>query len=162
MNRVISIIPVWILFIGICLSSCTPKEERRILVIHSYEDTYAGYSQFNKSIAKEFRKQGIHANLSILYLDCESYLRQEELDRMNTLLDSVASWKPELILVNEDQATYSLLECGNPLVSQIPIVFAGVNYPNWELIKQYPNITGFHDKMDFIANINMARKLFGQ
>lgn len=162
MNKIAGIILFWILFIGICLGSCIPKKEKRILVIHSYEDTYAGYSQFNKLIAKEFRKQGVRADLSIFYLDCEIHLEQEELDRMNAILDSVASWKPEIIIVNEDQATYSLLKCGHPLVSQIPIVFAGVNYPNWELIKQYPNVTGFHDKMDFMANINMARKLFGQ
>lgn len=162
MNKIADIIPFWILFIGICLGSCTPKEERRILVIHSYEDTYAGYSQFNKLIAEEFRKQGIHADLSILYLNCEAYLAQEELDRMNAMLDSVAGWKPEIILVNEDQATYSLLKCGNALVKQIPIVFAGVNYPNRKLIGQYPNVTGFHDKMDFMANIDMGRRLFGE
>lgn len=151
----------WIIILGIFSGSCTPKEERRVLVIHSYEDTYAGYPQFNKAIAKEFRKQGIHAELCVLYLDCESYLKKEELERMNFLLDSIKGWKPEIILVNEDQATYSLLECGNPLTQKIPIVFGGVNYPNWDLIKQYHNVTGFHDKMDFKKNIDMAKRLLG-
>lgn len=150
------------ILVGIGSSSCSPEEERRVLVIHSYEDSYAGYPVFDKLIKKEFRKKNIKADLCVLYLDCESYLEKEELERMNFMLDSVANWKPEVIIVNEDQATYSLLKCGNPLVKQTPVVFAGVNYPNWELIEQYPNVTGFHDKLDFKANIEMARKLWGQ
>lgn len=150
------------ILVGIGSISCSPEEERRVLVIHSYEESYAGYPVFDKLIKKEFRKKNIKADLCVLYLDCESYLEKEELERMNFMLDSVASWKPEVIIVNEDQATYSLLKCGNPLVKQTPVVFAGVNYPNWELIEQYPNVTGFHDKLDFKANIEMARKLWGQ
>lgn len=64
-------------------------------------------------------------------------------------MDSIAKWKPEIILVNDDQTTYSLLKSHNPILKEIPIVFSGVNYPNWELIKQYDNVTGFEDKIDF-------------
>ncbi len=161
MNHITCLIYLWTL-LGVCSACSTPKEEKRILVIHSYEETYAGYPLFNDLIKEEFRKQGIHAELFIQYLDCEAYLDTEELARMSLLLDSVSNWKPEIILVNEDQAAYSLLKCGHSLVKQLPIVFAGVNYPNWELIKEYSNVTGFHDKIDFMANINMGRRLFGQ
>ena len=162
MNKRFYIILFFIAWLGMGLSSCSPKEEKRILVIHSYEESYAGYPLFNKQIYKEFKKKGIHANMRVLYLDCESYQEKEELERMNSMLDSVAMWKPEIIIVNEDQATYSLLKCGNPLVKQIPVVFSGVNYPNWELIKQYPNVTGFHDTLDIKSNIVMAKKLLGE
>ena len=148
--------------VGLCISSCTRKEVRRVLVVHSYEENYVGYPQFNQIILDEFNKQGIQADLRFIYLDCESYNEKGELEQMNILLDSIAYWKPEIILVNEDQATYSLLKCGNPIVKQLPIVFGGVNYPNWNLIKQYPNVTGFHDKIDFKANIEMGVKLFGK
>lgn len=161
MNKMTYIIFLTIMFLGGCSSCGSPKEERRILVVHSYEDSYAGYPVFNKLIDKEFRKQGIQADFCTLYLDCELYQEKDELERMNSMLDSVASWKPDIILVNEDQATYSLLKCGNPLVRQIPVVFAGVNYPNLNLIKQYPNVTGFQDRLDIIANIEMGLKLLG-
>lgn len=48
-----------------------------------------------------------------------------------------------------------------PYLKEIPIVFAGVNYPNWSLLKKYPNVTGLHDKQDFIKNIEFIHKLFG-
>lgn len=146
----------------ICAIGCTKKETRRILIIHSYEESYAGYTYFNHLIAKEFQKKGINADLCTFYLDCESYQEKDELKRMSLLLDSIVDWKPEAIIVNDDQATYSLLKCNHPLVKQVPIVFSGVNYPNWDIIKQYPNVTGFHDKIDFMANIQMAKSILGE
>ena len=69
---------------------------------------------------------------------------------------------PEVILVNDDQAAYSLFKCCHPLAKEIPVVFGGVNYPNWELLKEYPNVTGFHDRMDLMKNIRLGAKLFGE
>lgn len=160
-NRGIQLLICVILFWS-CAISCTKKETRRILIIHSYEESYAGYPQFNHLIAKEFQKKKINADLCILYLDCESYQEKAELDRMRRMLDSVTAWKPEAIIVNDDQATYSLLKCDHPLAKRVPIVFSGVNYPNWDLIKQYTNVTGFHDKIDFIPNIEMAKSILGE
>ena len=82
---------------------------------------------------------------------------------MYHLLDSVSDgWEPEIILVNDDQAAYSLFKCCHPLAKEIPVVFGGVNYPNWELLKEYPNVTGFHDRMDLMKNIRLGAKLFGE
>ena len=99
----------------------------------------------------------IHA----FYLDCEQYLDSAEIARMYNYIDSIKEIKPDIILVNDDQACYSLLACGHPYLKEIPIVFAGVNYPNWSLLKKYPNVTGLHDKQDFIKNIEFIHKLFG-
>ena len=86
---------------------------------------------------------------------------EPEIARMYNYIDSIKEIKPDIILVNDDQACYSLLACGHPYLKEIPIVFAGVNYPNWSLLKKYPNLTGLHDKQDFIKNIEFIHKLFG-
>lgn len=149
-------------FFVLLLSSCTsPERTRRVLVIHSYEQGFAGYPEFNKLIDERFRKNEIDADIHTAYLDCDSLSAQGELEFMRALLESLAGWKPEVILVNEDQATYSLLSCGHPLTHQIPIVFAGVNYPNWKLIKKFDNVTGFHDKPDYVTNIREIEELAG-
>ena len=94
-----------LLLLGV--SSCSQKEERRILVVHSYEETYAAYPEFNRMIAEQFEKEKIDADIRTVYLDCESYWEEPELERMRFLVDSVSKdWRPEVILVNEDQATY--------------------------------------------------------
>lgn len=143
-------------------ASCSKKKEYRVLVVHSYEESCASYPDFNKMISHEFKKRGMKTDIRTLYLNCESYLDGPEQARMSEMLDSLIHWRPDVILVNEDQATYSLLKCGNPLVKEVPIVFAGVNYPNWGLIKQFPNVTGLHDKIDFKTNIKMIQYFYGK
>ena len=71
-NRgIFRLLPVFLLlFLGV--SSCSQKEERRILVIHSYEETYAAYPEFNRMIAEQFEKEKIDADIRTVYLDCES------------------------------------------------------------------------------------------
>lgn len=145
------------------LNSCSDREERRILIVHSYEESYVGYPDFNRLIDKEFRRNGVNADIRIVYLDCEAFQEEPELKYMYHLLDSVSDgWEPEVILVNDDQAAYSLFKCCHPLAKEIPVVFGGVNYPNWELLKEYPNVTGFHDRMDLMKNIRLGAKLFGE
>ena len=153
----------WIFLFFFVLNSCSDREERRILIVHSYEESYVGYPDFNRLIDKEFRRNGVNADIRIVYLDCESFQEEPELKYMYHLLDSVSDgWEPEVILVNDDQAAYSLFKCCHPLVKEIPVVFGGVNYPNWELLKEYPNVTGFHDQMDLMKNIRLGAKLFGE
>ena len=141
------------------LSSCNSERHRHILVVHSYDPNYAGYPEFNERIKNEFSKRGIQARLKFFYLNCENARSQKEVSLLTNLLDTIGYWKPEVILVNEDQATYSLLATRHPLLKSTPIVFAGVNYPNWELIKQYNTVTGFHDKIDFVRNFEIIRRL---
>lgn len=162
MNRgLVNLLPLFLLlFLGV--SSCSKKEERRILVVHSYEESYDAYPDFNRMIAEQFKKEKVDADIRIVYLDCESYWEEPELARMRFLVDSISQgWKPEIILVNEDQAAYSLMKCNVPLAKEIPVVFGGVNYPNWGLLKYHPNVTGFHDKIAFNENVEVAKTLFG-
>lgn len=138
------------------------KQVYKILLVHSYAPDYVAYSDLNQMIADGFSAQGIQANIRTFYLDCEQYEEIDETQRMYDCMDSVSSWQPDLILVNEDQATYSLLACGHPLVQATPIVFTGVNFPNWELLKSYKEVTGLWDKPDYLETINMVEKLLGK
>lgn len=144
--------------------SCTipKKDSKRIVLIHSFEEGRENYAVFNKELAKELDKQQIDADIHTFYLDCEQYLDKDERERIYNYIESIQGIKPDIILVNDDQATYSLLTCEHPFIQQIPIVFAGVNYPNWNLIKKFPNVTGWYDKQDFIKNIEFIHALFGR
>ncbi|KAA3864495.1 hypothetical protein F3F80_18440, partial [Bacteroides ovatus] len=72
LNRVIfRLLPLFsLLLLGV--SGCSQKEERRILVVHSYEETYEAYPEFNRMIAEQFDKEKINADIPTVYLDCES------------------------------------------------------------------------------------------
>ena len=147
----------------ILLTGCHKKKEvRRVIVIHSYEKDYIGYASINKEIIKNFQERGIEPDIHFFYLDCESYNEDSEITVMNNFLESQKKWNPEIILVYDDQATYTLLKSEKSFEINAPIVFGGVNYPNWNLIKQHSNVVGFHDKIGFKANIDLAKQLFGK
>ena len=150
-----------ILFMSIFMSCSPTSKTHKILVIQSYETEYKGYTDIETKIAKEFHRQGLDVAIDYFYLDCESYLSDQEMSMMRERLDSSALFKPELILVYDDQATFSLMASDHPLTHDVPIVFAGVNYPNWDLIKKYPNITGFWDKPEYLKTCRISEELFG-
>ena len=152
-------IPIFLVFL--LALGCQEKEEKKVVLIHSFEQKKDTYPIFNETLKRTFDKQKVNPEIHTFYLDCEQYLDSAEIARMYNYIDSIKEIKPDIILVNDDQACYSLLACGHPYLKEIPIVFAGVNYPNWSLLKKYPNVTGLHDKQDFIKNIEFIHKLFG-
>src|SRR5574344_2530640 len=146
-------------FLGFFLIS-SPKERHRILIIQSYESTCLTSQALTAEIIKDFKEAGLIPEVRYFYLDCESYLNDPEIKHMSHLIDSVTAdgWKPEVILVNDDQATYSLLMSGHKLTHSTPIVFAGVNFPNKSLLKKYPNVTGFKDSIDILTNLRFIKE----
>ena len=155
------IFAIFIFLVSLLTLGCQEKEEKKVVLIHSFEQKKDTYPIFNEVLERTFNKQKINPKIHTFYLDCEQYLDSAEIARMYNYIDSIKEIKPDIILVNDDQACYSLLACGHPYLKEIPIVFAGVNYPNWSLLKKYPNLTGLHDKQDFIKNIEFIHKLFG-
>lgn len=159
---IISILFLIPLFPGKAFANAENNRKFRVLVVHSYAPDYVAYPDLNRMIAEGFQRQDIQAEIRTFYLDCEQYRETEETQRMYDYIDSVCSWQPDLILVNEDQATYSLLSCGHPLVQATPVVFTGVNFPNWELLKKYTEITGIWDKPDYLETIRMVEQILGK
>lgn len=137
------------------------KPVRKVLIIHSYTEKLSTASIFCEEIRKNLRKKGIEPEIRIFYLDAERYKAADEETRMYKYLNSLQDWDPDIILVNDDQATYTLMACGHPLGKKTPVVFSGVNFPNWELLKQHPNFTGFWDKPEYVATLRLIEKLYG-
>lgn len=151
-----------ILLLTVCFScDRSVSDMKRVLVIQSYEPEYDGYHGTEHKIRNEFRRNHIKADIRTFYLDCETYLDKEEKARIYNYLDSLSGWPPDIILTYDDQACYSFMNCDHPLSKQIPTIFAGVNYPNWNLLKQHPNVTGYWDRPEFLKTIKMAEDIFG-
>lgn len=96
------------------------------------------------------------------YLNCEKYGSTDEERRISGFIDDSSIWGADLIAVLDDQATYSLMACNHPKIRKIPVVFSGVNYPNMELLQQYPNVTGYIDKPDYLKTCQMIERIMGK
>ena len=153
------LLPLFLLVANSCERSTT---EKRILIVQSYEPDFQAYKDIEEAFKKGFQKEGIHASIFTFYLNCEAYQSLEEKQRIYTELNTLSLWKPDIIIVNDDQATYSLLACEHPLLDSVPIVFTGVNYPNIPLIQKYPNVSGFWDKPDYRKNVELIERIMGK
>lgn len=137
------------------------NEEYHILILQSYAEDLAVYARFNKLIDRHLKDSGIQAKYKTFYLDSERHSVKEGENLLYNFLDSM-NWVPDIILSNDDEVTCALMECDHPLSTSIPVVFGGVNFPNWELIHAHPNMTGFWDKPDYITTIQLIKKLYGK
>ena len=153
------LLPLFLLVANSCERSTT---EKRILIVQSYEPDFQAYKDIEEAFKKGFQKEGIPASIFTFYLNCEAYQSLEEKQRIYTELNTLSLWKPDIIIVNDDQATYSLLACEHPLLDSVPIVFTGVNYPNIPLIQKYPNVSGFWDKPDYRKNVELIERIMGK
>ena len=108
------------------------KELFNVLVIQSYNQSLSAYSKFDKLLHEELEKEQIYSSIHTFYLDCERYNATDEEARMYSFLDTL-SFKPDIIISNDDQATYTLMACNHPLGKTVPVVFSGVNFPNWKI-----------------------------
>lgn len=97
------------------LKAHTNEPLYKVLVIHSYTKDLVTYSKFSNLVSEKLKQKKINTDVRTFYLDSERYNEAEENARMYQYLDSIKHWNPDIILVNDDQATYTLMACNHPL-----------------------------------------------
>lgn len=82
----------------------------KIWVVHSHENSYEQYEEYNRLLEKNFAHQGIRAQFCYNYLDCNRYVEVAEDSICKHWIDSVdaADAWPDLIITTEDQSTYAM------------------------------------------------------
>ena len=151
---------VLLIAVAVILTGCSGSKRYKVLLIQSYDKEYAKASLLEKGVKDYFKKEGVKADLDVAYMDCEIKTSDEEVNFLRKLVDSYSGKQLDLIIVCDDQATFSLLETQHPETYRIPIVFCGVDYFNPELMKGHSNVTGFILHHDFTQTVNLAKKLF--
>ena len=154
-----------VMLLLVCLFGCTHSlrsPQHKIALIHSYQRGYSNAERINKLFASELKKNGLQCEIKSYYLNCEKYGSTDEERRISGFIDDSSIWGADLIAVLDDQATYSLMACNHPKIRKIPVVFSGVNYPNTELLQQYPNVTGYIDKPDYLKTCQMIERIMGK
>lgn len=147
------------------LGSCTYNNHSplyKIALIHSYQEGYNNAEKINSLLQKELTQKGIQCEIRKYYLNCEKYNSVDEEQRCIHFAEDLKQWGANLIAVLDDQATYSLMACNSPVVKEMPVVFSGVNYPNMDLLAQYPNVTGYIDKPNYMNTCRMIEKIMGK
>lgn len=134
----------------------------KIALVHSYEEGHVDAERIHKILKKELNNRGVNCVFREYYLDCDQLNEGPEKERASLIIDDLTEWGAMLVAVFDDQATYSIMACHNPLLRNLPVVFSGVNYPNEGLLQQYPNVTGYADVPDYLNTVRMVERIMGK
>lgn len=130
-----------------------------VLVLHSYNDIGQDGSYFRNYMEERFRHHGMNVTINHLYLDLihkeAPFVDDDGEDRF---VETVLSYYPDVILINDDLAFHYIIQNEDVLVRTIPSVFAGVSASSF-VHQDYPLMTGWRDPVDLAANCNLYRNL---
>ena len=73
------IFAIFIFLVSLLTLGCQEKEEKKVVLIHSFEQKKDTYPIFNEVLERTFNKQKINPKIHTFYLDCEQYLDSAEI-----------------------------------------------------------------------------------
>ena len=146
---------------------CSDREEDNdkphILVMFSENKEAYRFADCEGIIAKALKDKGVDADISFEYLNCGHWEANLEIEEARKIVERANAHKPlAMIMLFGDQATYSTLCIDTPMMRTVPVVFGGVQFPNWDQLSCHNNVTGVSDPIDIVKNIEAANTLTGK
>ncbi len=144
-----------IIFSGFCSASAS-EDEKKVLIIPSYNFDYLGSKWFLQGVMKKFQEnKDLKVNYSQENMQLAAHSMNEgySMTMAEALKVKYSIEKPDLIIVQYKQALEFMLRYGRDIFGDIPIVFAGLENEDYSQIKWPDNYTGiivpFHAKKNF-------------
>ncbi len=152
----------WIFLATILVSSIScndTQRQKRILYINSYHEGYPTSDKVCAVIRDSVMSWG--DSLKIIYMDCKRNPSSDFAEKKaESIYKEIENFKPDGILVSDDDAVKYVVEPYLKDSCDIPIVFCGVN---WEC-EQYglpcSNITGVLEVLPLESLLNRVRLLY--
>jgi len=135
-------------------------ERNNILVIHSYHQGLEWTDDISMGINSVFRNENVEIHYE--YLDTkrnsseEYYQQLVEFEHFKSNLSNIDF---KLIICSDNNALRFIMENGEALYPNIPIVFCGVNNFTNEMIDNRRDITGVMEVIDYVATLDLIKQL---
>jgi len=148
-----------ILLLLLCFTPllASAKDEPVVLLINSYHPQYQWTSQQTQGI-KDVLTSSVHAeNLHIEYMDERRFVDDlvYHVKLTNLLKHKYQKYEPDIIITTDDHAYNFMLEHGDNLFPDKPIVFSGVNILAPETLERKRNIVGIEEGMEIEGNLEL-------
>lgn len=140
--------------------SCAAESVYKVLFIQSYNPFAKVSSDLTQGLKAGFEKSHLKVELTVEYLDATQWEIPQEQLIMRRICQRAREQGVDLIVTSGDEAFYTLTHCGDSLGFRYPLLIAGVKYPDYELIKRMPNVTGYTAVPRFAEILNEAHRLF--
>jgi diguanylate cyclase (GGDEF)-like protein len=134
---------------------------KTVLLLNSYHPQYKWTDELTKGVRDRLRSHIAPENLHIEFMDARRFVDDHTYN--NKLIDLLKhkylSYRPDVIITSDDHAYYFMVEHGQALFGDTPIVFCGVNVFFPETLNGRNNITGIKEGMDIEGNLNLIQQL---
>ena len=137
------------------------KQQKNILVLHSYHEGLEWTREQNSGIVEEMDKSNDNFNLYVEYMDWKNF---PSLNNLSHLYDyykyKYQDKKIDLIITTDDIALTFAMDYRKDIFSNAPIVFSGVNQELVSRIEgRYENVTGVEEEIDPAGTIKIAMNI---
>ncbi len=140
-------------------SILTKSLEPRVLVLHSYHHGFTWSDNISKGIQSVLKEQGRRIEVLFEFMDTRRINSKEYFQELKNLYKTkYAERKIEVIICCDDHAFNFILENGEDIFPDVPMVFCSVSgYQPW--MRQGRQITGLQESIDIKSTLDTALKL---
>lgn len=150
----------FIFFIFIFSTLLSASTNQKVLILHSYHQSYTWTDDINKGIYSVLKNKSLNIDFYVEYMDTKRFVDKIHYNNLlNIYTKKYENIKFDLIISSDNNAFNFLKKHNNLLFKSTPVVFCGVNYLNKEDIKGFPNFTGINEKANIKINFDLIKKL---
>lgn len=149
-----------LLNVSLWADSTSNSQMENILVIHSYHQGLQWTDSISAGINSVFRNENVEIHYE--YLDTkrnsgeEYYQLLVEFEKQKKNLSNIDF---KLIICSDNNALRFVMEYGDILYPDIPVVFCGINNFTNDMIQGRTNITGVVESIDYKATLDLITSL---
>ena len=131
-----------------------------VLFIQSYTSHTPWHSRLTTGLKSGFEKGGAKVNIVTEYLNADFWTFPSECFIMRRICERARQRNTDMIVTSGDEAFYTLVHCGDSLPYRLPVVVSGIKYPDENVLKKMPNVSGYVSKPDFSVLLEEAIRMF--
>ncbi len=151
---------ILLLIILLLNTSTFAKENKKVLILHSYHQSFQWTDRLNDGIYSVLNKSNVETEYFIEYMDTKRFVNIEHYNNLIQIYyDKYKNTKFDLIISSDNNAFNFLKKYSASIFNSVPIAFCGVNSLVKEDVKGFTNFTGTNEKADITKNINLIKTL---
>lgn len=143
-----------------CQDSNAADRRQKVLILHSYHQGLEWTDNITSGIQEVFKPFELEFELYYEYLDTKRNAGEAYMESLYHLQQvKLKSNTFSAVIVTDNNALKFIIDHGDELFGEIPIVFCGVNNFHPKLLGNSSNITGVVERTDYAGNLDLITKL---
>ena len=135
-------------------------DERKVLVLHSYDSTMAWTKNIQRGIESVFETSGVSVDMHVEYMDTIRHRTKETFGYLEDLYrKKYSDISFDVILLSDNNALNFILPRRDMLFPGVPIVFCGMNDFRPDQLHGQSDITGVNESIDIQGTIKLASRI---